>query len=99
MIIYGYAKRYKYSGDGSLLIQVRVPSVHGPYSISDYRGNLIRSYTQDDDLPYYPSLLLPHLPNDGEVVALSSLDTSMNQLMVIGLTGGSYLQGQTNLGG
>lgn len=93
MVVYGYAKGYRYNGDGSLTIKVRIPSIHGPYSQSEYRGKTIRSYILDDDLPYYPSLLLPHLPTEGEVVALTSLDDTSNQLLVIGLTGGSYLNG------
>lgn len=90
MIVYGYAKGYKYAGDGTLLIQVRIPNIHGAYSLSNYKGKKVRNYTSDSDLPWYPSLLLPHLPCEGEVVALSSLDTSSSNWLVIGLTGGSY---------
>lgn len=90
MITYGYAKQYKYTNDATLHIQVRIPSIHGPYKLTDYKGKAVRNYTQDKDLPYYPSLLLPHLPLDGEVVALSSMDNSNNSFIVIGLTGGSY---------
>lgn len=97
MIVYGYAKEYKYSGDGTLQIKVRIPNVHGAYLKSDYKGKTIRNYTEDKDLPWYPSLLLPHLPADGEVVAVSSLDSSPSNWMVIGLTGGSYNAGVTNL--
>ena len=97
MIVYGYVKDYKYSGDGTMLIQVRVPNVHGAYQKSDYRGKKIRNYTEDANLPWYPSLLLPHEPADGEVVALTSLDTSPSNWLVIGLTGGSYNTGATSL--
>ena len=97
MIIFGYAKDTKYSGDGTLLIQTRVPNIHGPYSISDYKGKKIRNYTEDADLPWYPSVLLPHLPGDGEVVAISSLDNTSSSWLIIGLTGGSYNAGVTNL--
>jgi len=93
MIVYGYAKGYKYSGDGTLLIQARIPNVHGAYLKSDYQGKTIRNYTRDSDLPWYPSLLLPHLPTEGEVVALSSLDNTSSNWLVIGLTGGSYNAG------
>lgn len=99
MITYGYAKRYMYTGDSTLQIQVRIPSIHGPYSQSEYRGKLARNYVRDADLPYYPSLLLPHLPAEGEVVALCSKDNANTDFIVIGLTGGSYYTGVTNLGG
>lgn len=97
MIIYGYAKQYRYSGDGTLQVQVRIPSIHGPYSQSDARGQTIRNYVRDQDLPYYQSLLLPHLPNEGDVVALTSMDNSANQWIIIGLTGGSYYSEVTNV--
>ena len=97
MIIYGYAKAYKYAGDGTLLIQVRIPNVHGAYQLSDYKGKRVRNYIDDDKLPWYPSLLLTNTPGDGDVVALSSLDNSSSNFLVIGLTGGSYNAGATNL--
>ena len=97
MIIYGYAKQYQYSNDSTLSVQVRIPSVHGPYRKSDAKGKLIRNYVEDDKLAFYPSLLLPHLPNEGGVVSLASMDSINNVLMVIGLTGGSYYSGMTNL--
>lgn len=93
MIIFGYVKDYYYSGDGSLQIKVRIPLIHGAYAQTEYQGKPVRNYVRDDDLPYYPSLLLPHLPNEGEVVALASTDTSSNNLIVIGLTGGSRYTG------
>lgn len=96
MLIYGYAKQYKYSNDSTLHIQVRIPSIHGPYQLSDGRGKTIRNYVADDDLPYYPSILLPHMPNEGEVVVLSSINNNTD-FIVIGLTGGSYSSGVTNL--
>lgn len=95
MIIFGYAKDYYYSGDGTLYIRVRIPSIHGAYKQSEYNGKPVRNYTLDKDLPYYPSLLLPHLPNEGEIVALSSMNNSPNDLIIIGLTGGSYQSGYT----
>ena len=93
MIVYGYVKDTKYSGDGTLQIQVRIPNVHGPYLLSDYNGKRIRTYTQDSDLPWYPSLLLPYTPKEGEVVALSSLDGTSSSWLILGLTGGSYNAG------
>lgn len=99
MITYGYVKGYKYSNDGTLFIQVRIPSIHGAYKQSDYRGQTIRNYVYDNDLPWYPSILLPHLPTEGEVVALESVNHANNRFLVIGLTGGSYALGATNLQG
>lgn len=97
MIIYGYAKKYQYTNDSTLMVQVRIPSIHGPYTQLDAKGKTIRNYVQDDDLPFYPALLMPHLPHEGEVVALSSLDKGNSNLLVIGLTGGNYYSGATNI--
>lgn len=97
MITYGYVKSYKYSGDGTFYVQVRIPSIHGPYKQSDYKGKTARNYTQDKDIPFYPSVILPHLPSDGDVVALSSLDNSNGEFLVVGLTGGSYYTHINNL--
>lgn len=97
MIVYGYAMDYRYTGDGTLMIKCRIPQIHGAYSKFQYEGKKITNYTEDGDLPYYMSLLLPHLPTQGEVVAIASLDNTMNNLLVIGLTGGSYTSGVTNL--
>lgn len=91
MIIYGYVKQYSYLNDGTLSIQVRIPQIHGPYSQTDANGKTIRNYVRDKDLPWYTSLLLPHLPNEGEVVALATThDGKSADYIVIGLTGGSY---------
>ena len=93
MIVYGYAKDYKYANDGTLQIQVRIPSIHGPYT--QQAGSKL-SYVRDADLPWYTSILLPHLPLDGDVVMLQSLNESKSSNhVVIGLTGGSYLNGAT----
>ena len=97
MIVYGYAKATKYSGDGTLLIQTRIPNIHGPYQISDYKGKKIRNYTADKDLPWYPSILLPYTPGDGDVVAVASLDDTSSSWLIIGLTGGSYRAGASSL--
>lgn len=98
MITFGYAKDYKYTNDGTLMIQVRIPSVHGAYKQSNYMGKPIRNYTLDADLPWYPSVLLPHLPTEGEVVAIAGMNNANSDFLVIGLTGGSYFNGLTNLG-
>ena len=90
MIVNGYVRDYMYTGDGTLMIKVRIPSIHGPMDQREFKGQQVRNYTQDSDLPYYPSLLLPHLPTDGEVVALASMNNSSSNFLVIGLTGGSY---------
>ena len=89
-VVYGYAIEYQYSGTGDLQIQVRIPSIHGPMSQSEYQGQKVTNYTQEADLPWYPSVLLPHLPNYGEVVALVSTNSADNDWVVFGLTGGQY---------
>lgn len=100
MIVYGFVKQYRYTGDGTMLIQVRIPSIHGPINKSEYKGQKIRSYTEDNDLPWYPSVLLPYLPNEGEVVMLSSINASQSSgFVIIGLTGGSSIYSQTDTTG
>lgn len=99
MIVFGYVKSYMYAGDGTLMVQVRIPSIHGPYTQAGYNGQPARNYVRDADLPSYPSLLLPHLPNEGEVCALATMNENAAQFLVIGLTGGSYYTGSTNIGG
>ena len=90
MITYGYAKSYRYTSDSTLYITVRIPSIHGPYNQSDANGQTIRNYVRDENLPEYPSLILPRVPNEGEVVALASMNSSNSDFLVIGITGGSY---------
>lgn len=97
MITYGYAKGYHYSGDGTMLLKVRIPSIHGPYKQTDYTGQRIYNYVKDEDLPEYISLLLPYLPTDGDIVALMSKSDATSDFIVIGLTGGHYQQNQTDL--
>lgn len=97
MITYGYVKQYQYTNDGTLMVQVRLPAVHGAFDIAAYRGKVARNYVKDADLPWFQSILLPHLPTDGEVVALTSINAADNEFLVIGLTGGSYYTGVTNL--
>ena len=99
MITFGYAKGYQYAGDGTLQIKVRIPSVHGAYTQQEYKGQRIRNYVSDEALPWVPSVLLPHLPQEGEVVAVASLTDGKSSFLVIGLTGGSYYSGATNVGG
>ena len=92
MVVFGYAKDYYYTGDNTLMVRVRIPNIHGPYKQKDAQGKTIRNYVSDGDLPYYQSLLLPHLPTEGEVVALTPLSDSSTNLnfLIIGLTGASY---------
>jgi len=97
MIVLGYVKDYQYTSDGTLTLQVRIPAIHGPYKLSEYKGKTVHNYVRDNDLPFYPSLLLPHLPVEGEVVALSSMNEDTTHFIVIGLTGGSYANGLVNL--
>lgn len=93
MIVYGYAKDFYYTSDGTLEVQVRVPSIHGAFELKDYKGKTPRGYIQDSDLPYYNSLLLPRDPSDGDVVMLMTTNEKGRDLIVIGLTGGSYYKG------
>ena len=91
MVVYGYAKQYQYQNDGTLQVQVRVPSIHGPYDLSQAKGRTVRNYVRDSDLPWYPSVLLPHLPNEGDVVMLLSTNESKSaDHVIVGLTGGNY---------
>lgn len=90
MIVYGYAMQYQYTSEGTLLIQVRIPSIHGPMNKSEYKGKSVRNYTSDENLPWYPALLLSVTPAKGQVVALSSLNETSNDFLVLGLTGGQY---------
>ena len=93
MIIFGYAKNSYQGSDGMWHVQVRIPSVHGPFKQEDYRGKSVRNYVLDDKLPYYNSLELPRKPHDGDVVALASLNGTSSNFLVLGLTGGSYKSG------
>lgn len=97
MLMYGYAKEFRVNGDGTHSIRVRIPAIHGPYKQSQGQGKQLRNYVQDDNLPWYPSLLLPYNPTDGDVVVLSTTNDTTNSWIVIGLTGGSYNTGLTSL--
>lgn len=90
MIVYGFAKDFRYDGDGTLEIQVRIPSIHGPY----VQGLSKNIYTKDENLPWYPAMLMPSTPIDGDVVILQNLtDGKGSQFIVMGLTGGNYNNG------
>ncbi|WP_302320340.1 hypothetical protein [uncultured Duncaniella sp.] len=92
MVVFGYVKQYQYSADHSSQVQVRIPSIHGPYRREDAKGKTIRNYVEDADLPWYMSLQLDHEPVDGEVVALISMSGggTGSDFLVIGFTGASY---------
>lgn len=91
MITYAYVKDSYYTGDGNLMVQVRIPSIHGAYDQKEYKGQRVRNYTEDGALPWYPSVLLPHLPKEGEVVAITTLDSSSDgNMLIIGLMGSSH---------
>lgn len=92
MIVYGFAKDYRYDGDGTLKIQVRIPSIHGGYRQVTNKGK----YTLDKDLPWITSLLTVNLPVEGDVVMLQSINESKSsEFVVLGLTGGNYHTGTT----
>ncbi|MBP5433649.1 hypothetical protein [Ruminococcus sp.] len=96
MITFGYVKDHQYANDGTLMIKIRIPSVHGAYDRSQYRGKTIHNYVEDSELPWIPSVLLPHLPAEGEVAAVAAMDSGLSNFIVLGLTGGSYNSGATN---
>lgn len=90
MIVYGFAINYQYAGDGTLKIQTRIPAIHGPFKQVSGR----QTYVRDEDLPWITSVLLPHLPTNGDVVALQSTsESNSSDFLCIGLTGGSYFNG------
>lgn len=84
MIVYGYTKHVKYTSDEGLFIRVRIPSVHGPLDRSDYKGNIVRNYVEDENLPYYPALLRDIIPVENQVVALMSTNKSNSSFVVLG---------------
>ena len=90
MIIYGFAKAYADDGDGTLKVQVRIPSIHGPYK----QQNTKQPYTLDKDLPWVTCLMTVNLPVEGDVVMLQSINESNGSDYVgLGLTGGNYHDG------
>lgn len=90
MIVYGYAIEYQYTSEGTFLVKVRIPSIHGPMKQSEYRGKSVRGYVEEMNLPWYQSVILPQLPGYGQVVALVNTNSANNEFLVIGLTGGQY---------
>ena len=89
MIVFGICKGYKSYEDGTFHMKVRIPSIHGPYKQQSTRS----AYTQDKDLPWLPSILLPKEPKEGDVAVLSSMTESRScDFIVIGLTGGNCLK-------
>ena len=90
MIVYGFAKDYRYDGDGTLKIKVRIPSIHGGYKQVTNKG----TYTLDENLPWITSLLTVNLPVEGDVVMLQTVnDSKSSEFVVLGLTGGNYHTG------
>ena len=55
MIVYGYAMNYQYTNEGTMLIQVRIPAIHGPMNKKEYKGSNIRNYVNEENLPWYQS--------------------------------------------
>lgn len=98
MIVHGYAKSSMVEEDGTFKLKVRIPSIHGPYSLSDYRGRRPVNYVRDEDLPYYNSVILPKTVEDGDVVVLTTNNDDSSHFFVLGLTGSSYFTNST-LGG
>ena len=90
MVVYGYVYDTMYTGTGELMVQVRIPNIHGPIDQRDYQGQRVKNYTKDENLPWYPALLMPHMPKYLEVVCLMSVNSANNEFIVIGLTGGQY---------
>lgn len=90
MMTYGYAIEYRYTGEGTLEVKTRVPAIHGPMHPEEANGMSLKTYTQECDLPWYESLLLPHTPNYGDVVCLISNSETNPDFLVIGITGGNY---------
>lgn len=90
MIVFGFAKNYQYDGDGTLKVQVRIPSIHGPYVQVSNKG----TYTRDQDLPWVTCMLMPNLPAEGDVIALqTTTESKSSDFIGIGMTGGNYHNG------
>lgn len=85
MLTYGIAKETTTRDDGTLWIKVRIPSIHGAESQSDYNGQTIRNYVYDKDLPWFQSILMSDIPNSGDTVVLSSINESNNRFIVLGI--------------
>lgn len=93
MVTTGYAIKYRYADNGTTEVQVRIPNVHGPMNKSEYNGKTARNYVEEEDLPYFMSVIMPHMPSYGDVVVLESNHTSQREWTVIGMTGGNYKRG------
>lgn len=89
MVVYGYVKDVKYSGDGNMYVKVRIPNIHGPDRKSEYRGHPVRNYVNTENLPYYQANLLSSVPIYGDVVELRSPNENTTTLYVSGITGGN----------
>ena len=93
MILLGYAIKYRYADNGTTEIQVRIPNIHGPMNKSEYNGKTAQNYVAEADLPYYMSVIMPHMPSYGDVVVLESRSEANHEWIVIGMTGGNYSRG------
>ena len=90
MIIFGYAIETRTSDEGVLEIKTRVPLIHGPYDLLEYKGRPTHGYIADSKLPWYQSVVLPKDPQKGDVVALTPLDDGKADFLIVGLMGSSY---------
>ena len=97
MIVYGYAKDVRHSGDGTMYVKVRIPEIHGPADRSEYNGHIARNYVWDKDLPYYPANLLSSVPVDGDVLEMKTTSEGSTDFIVSGITGGTYSNVLTNI--
>ena len=90
MIVYGYVLDSRYEASGEFMMKVRIPAIHGPMNQKDYRGQRVRNYVPDSEIPFYSSLILPHEPAFGDVVAIATTGDSSSNWLVLGYTGGSF---------
>ena len=97
MIVYGYAKDVKYSGDGTMYVRVRIPVIHGPDDRSEYKGREVRNYVWDKDLPYYQANILASVPVNGDILELQTPSEGSTDFIVTGITGSTLAQSLTNL--
>ena len=93
MLTYGYILDTRENDMGGREFQVRIPSVHGAYRKSEYKGKTPRNYVEDDDLPWYVVLTSVGEPLTGEVAVLAAINSSNNQFVVLGTTGSVYEPG------
>lgn len=76
---------------GGYDIQVRIPSVHGAYKKSDYKGKTPKNYVNDKDLPWYPSIESVTNRTVGSIAVLLAVNPSASSFIVIGTTGSEYV--------